>query len=531
MKVFVKNNLLLISICAVVVIGIAVFVVIIAANADAMPNNVQLAGGAAAVKTTPVRVIDGKEVSAAGYVNHGNEFYYPRGIAIAVEGIVVADSLSDRIQIIGDFDTTRIGNPGNNDISFAASGGHTDGFLEDAQFNRPSDVAITEDGDIIVCDSGNNAIRRISRDVVFTIAGGRGAGYQNGKQGDAMFNNPQSVAVCNSGLIYVADTLNHCIRVIDSDGSVSLFAGTPEQPGYADGKALETMFFEPHGLFISSTGVLYVADSANHAVRRIENGVVSTVAGGVKSGEASGYTDGGFLDGKNETARFNFPRDVFVMPNGDIFVADSMNHAVRLISDGNTLTILGNGLADRFHESAENIKLAKPSSVACDGDYLYISDSLNNAVLSIPLNDTVKSRRLLRYNMLAQTGITTESPYDYNGHIRLFVNGERIRYEHGSGRNAVHPWITPDRLFVPVINMFDALGAITLLDESTGTLIVEINELQTVLELNRDYFMERNVVIMPFDELGRLFPYSFEWFPEFSVIAVSDRINADKYHA
>jgi hypothetical protein len=115
-----KNNLLLVIVCTVTCIGIAGFVAFSVVNAATAPTDErQLTSGAVAVMTIPVEVIDGRNNVSV----HGDEFYYPRGIALAEGVLIVADSMSDRIQIISDMrgnsNIIRLGKPGNNNISYS----------------------------------------------------------------------------------------------------------------------------------------------------------------------------------------------------------------------------------------------------------------------------------------------------------------------------------------------------------------------------------------------------------------------------
>ena len=498
------------AVCAAAAVLITgVVAAVIALNRKPPDEAPALTGGTEAVLTSPARVINGMTSAEA----FEEEFYQPLGIALGADNkLYVADSMCDRIQVIHDGETVRYGNPGSSEISFADSGLLTDGSLADAHFKKPSSVALRGD-DIYVCDTGNNAVRRISGSTVRTVAGGLGAGYGNGREGEVLFNMPRSIAVAPDGTVYVSDTMNHCIRAIDADGNVTLFAGKPGQSGYNGGDLLEAMFFEPYGIAFGPDGALYVADSANHAIRKIHGGIVSTVAGhpGAMNGE---YPSGGMKDGDNANARFNFPADITVLPDGSIYAADMMNHSIRLIQNGVTRTVIGNGESGKYYSSIENLKLSKPSGITSDGTSLYISDTLNNAVVIVPITEQLKLGRPLRDELLEATGVNTATRYAYNGEIRLFVDGVRVRYDR------VKPWATADNIYVPISALFTAMGAGFELDNKNDKVTVIIEGETVVLELNRSYFILRGAAVMPLDEITRLFPYIIEWFPEFSVIAV-----------
>ena len=467
-------------------------------------------GEAEAVMTTQIAVFDGIWDAK----RYSDEFYYPIGVAMSSEGLIVADSVCDRIQIIDGLQNKRIGTPGEYGLSYFDSGALIDGYRENAMFMKPSDIAVAPDGTIIICDTGNHVIRRMDDTFVITIAGSGESGYMDGKEGESRLNSPRSVAVDKDGVIYVADTLNHCIRRIDLLGNVTLYAGTPGQSGFRDGELHQSQFYEPSGLYVTEDGTLYVADSANHSIRRIKDGLVYTVAG--EPGEIyRGYPLGGYIDGNNSDARFNFPRDVSMMPDGTLLVADSMNHAVRKITPDVTVTLVGGGTADQYYKSAENLKLTRPEGIYTDGETMYISDTLNNRVVAVPLTGRILQGRPSRETMLQTTGISTTSRYAYHGEIRVFIGNTRV----DMGR--VSPWNTDDHIFVPIRPLFEALGAEVTLNERTNILTIKIKEYETLLVLNNGYFILKGVAVTTAEEIIRLFPYTFEWFPEFNLIALN----------
>lgn len=168
-------------------------------------------------------------------------------------------------------------------------------------------------------------------------------GLVDGYFSQAEFKNPTS-AVNVDGYIYVTDTGNHCIRMVDIGArKVSSFTGgalntknSEELRGYMDSTKSMAQFNEPTGITADDEGTLYVADTGNNVIRMIKDGMVSTLAGNGKVG---------YSDGRGVDAQFNAPRDVFIM-NNELYVADSMNGAVRRVSkSGSVRTIVkANGL-------------------------------------------------------------------------------------------------------------------------------------------------------------------------------------------
>eukprot|EP00035_Acanthoeca_spectabilis_P028282 m.469900 g.469900 ORF g.469900 m.469900 type:complete len:290 (-) comp29217_c0_seq1:435-1304(-) len=153
--------------------------------------------------------------------------------------------------------------------------GYVDGPGDTAAFQRPHGLTLTPDGDIIIADRGGK-IRRVAIEdnTVTTVAGGQ-HGYRDGPATDARFSRPEDVAVDGAGVIWVADTFNHVIRRIDPDGMVSTVAGVPEKNGFRDGDATQALFSWPSGIAIEGDGCLLVADKGNQRIRRVEGlGVV-----------------------------------------------------------------------------------------------------------------------------------------------------------------------------------------------------------------------------------------------------------------
>jgi len=505
-----KTAIVATAIVLMLLFGISVYFIF--ASSDDEPD-IHFIGGTEAVAVTPIVYFDG----IYNPLHRLDELYAPMGLAVMGSYLVVADSMCDRIQILMNDVNERIGTPGRYGLSYMEAGAFVDGFREYTMFMKPAGVFVTHNDDILVADTGNHAIRMITGAFTVTIAGNGTSGFLDGFETEAMFNSPRAAVMCQDGYIYVADTLNHVLRRIDLDGNVTLFAGAPGAHGFADGSLTEVRFFQPSGLYLTANGILYVADSANHAIRRVDlnAGTVTTVAGqpGAQI-RFSHYFEGGFVDGLNTEARFNFPRDVALLPDGSILVADSLNHAIRMITPEGTRTLVGGGIAGRFYDSVENLRLTRPEGVATDGETLFISDTMNNRVLAVPLTERFLKGRPSRNQMLAETGLTVDSRFPFRGDVRVFWGDQRI----DMGR--VQPWISDDRIFVPIRPLFEALGAGVSLDELTGNLYITVDDTVTLLERDMGYFILRGIMVTTLSEITRLFPYTIEWFPELSLIAL-----------
>lgn len=209
--------------------------------------------------------------------------------------------------------------------------GYTDGPLLQARFNLPWSVVSYGDG-YLISDTGNNVIRRIEGDAVTTFAGrAKESGSADGKADAATFNRPTGLAVADDGTVYVADTGNHTIRAIDAEGNVTTFAGVAGAEGCENGTPAETRFCEPTGLFYKD-GALYVADSGNHRICVVTGGKVK-VAAGSASGEE------GDAEGEAMQAALSNPQQV-VKYKGALYIADTGNGCIKRLSDGKLVTIL-----------------------------------------------------------------------------------------------------------------------------------------------------------------------------------------------
>ena len=222
--------------------------------------------------------------------------------------------------------------------TFAGSGteGSDDGQGTTASFKSPWDVTVDSSGNVYVGDWYNQMIRKIdSSGNVITLAGSGNQGFTDGQGTAASFNGPIGVAVDSSGNVYVADINNHLIRKIDSLGNVTTLAGSGTQDS-DDGVGTSASFKFPRDVAVDSSGNVYVADTGNHLIRRIDStGNVTTLAGSGTSGS---------VDGEGTAASFNKPMGVAVDSSGNVYVADSLNHLIRRIdSSGNVTTLAGSG--------------------------------------------------------------------------------------------------------------------------------------------------------------------------------------------
>jgi sugar lactone lactonase YvrE len=247
-------------------------------------------------------------------------FRSPYGIAVDASGnLYISDSSNHKIRKI---DASGVV------TTFAGSGsaGNTNGTGVAASFHYPDGLALDAHGNLYVADSGNHQIRKIDPNgVVTTLAGSGSSGRVNASGTSATFNTPSGVAVDGSGNVYVADTNNNLIRKIDTTGAVTTFAGSGTYGNANDPVALNASFKAPAGVAVDANGNVFVADQYNNGIRKIDtSGAVTTLAG-----LASGTY--GSSDGQGSAAGFNAPFAVAVDMQGHVYVADTFNNSVRLI--------------------------------------------------------------------------------------------------------------------------------------------------------------------------------------------------------
>lgn len=259
--------------------------------------------------------------------------------------------------------------------------GSVDGLGGAARFNSPFGVAVGSDGTVYVSDSAAHIIRKITPSGnVTTFAGLAGvSGTTNGVGSAARFNGPNGLAIDSNNNLYVADTANHIIRKITPDGMVSTFAGSAGKPGNLDKTGTAASFRSPIGVTVDSAGNVYVADSGNDLIRKITPaGVVTTLAGLAQST--------GTNDGTNETARFSSPYNLAVDTNANLYVTDTFNHTIRKVtSDGVVTTLVGGaGIPGASDATGLAARFNFPIGILLDDQgNLYVSDFSNNSIRKI----------------------------------------------------------------------------------------------------------------------------------------------------
>jgi sugar lactone lactonase YvrE len=249
--------------------------------------------------------------------------------------------------------------------------GLRDGNAAQARFADPWGVARATDGTVYVADAGdNNRIRALRPDGTVATLAGSTEGFADGTGAAAMFNTPSGLALDRDGNLYVADTGNHAIRKVTPAGVVSTVAGDGT-PGFRDGVGAQARFDGPIGVAIGDDGRIYVADTYNDRIRVIaRDGAVTTLAGGERPGD---------VDGPGAVARFDTPTAVAVDAMNRVWVADLRNNAIRRITPRGEVSTIARALPED-----ERPPVHRPLSLALAHDgVLYVGEMYRGDIVQI----------------------------------------------------------------------------------------------------------------------------------------------------
>ena len=268
-----------------------------------------------------------------------------------------------------------------------ACAGSKDGTGAAARFNAPEGIAADAAGNLYVAEPASATIRKVTpQGTVSTLAGANGVlGFADGSAAAARFNMPSRLKADAGGNVYVTDTGNSVVRKISPAGATATLAGNGSC-GSADGSSTSAQFCNPKGIALDRHGSLWIADTGNHTVRRIDaDGKVTTVAG----------TPGvcGSTDGRGGLARFCSPQDVEVDEWDNVYVVDTGNSTIRMIKPGGDVTTLAGqaGQCGAADGSPTVSRLCAPSGIAVEGNDLYIADTGNATVRRINLDNVTST--------------------------------------------------------------------------------------------------------------------------------------------
>jgi len=300
------------------------------------------------------------------------------GLRGAIWGVAALTAVALAASFIWDWRTPERPDPGPPPaglparIESVAGDGHRgvrDGMRSGARFDDPFGIAVAADGTAFIADGGtSNRIRRVQPDGRVETFAGSLEGLKDGRGADARFHTPSGLAIDAEGALYVADTGNHAIRRIAPDGTVTTLAGSGEA-GFIDGPVAQARFHAPTGVAVDAAGRVYVADGFNDRIRVIDAGAVRTLAGDGRPG---------FVDGVGAQARFDTPGGLALGDDGALWIADTGNHAIRRIAPDGTTTTLA------LYGDEPDAAPVSPVSIAIDAQQrLYIGELAQGRVLQL----------------------------------------------------------------------------------------------------------------------------------------------------
>ena len=312
--------------------------------------------------------------------------YNPNGVTVDSAGnLYIGDSNNNRIRRVdasGNIST--IAGTGTN--GFNGDGG----AATSARLDFPSRLVVDSAGNLYFADENNHRIRRVDTSGNISTVAGTGAGGILGSFGgdggpatSAAFRFPKSVALDSAGNLYIADYNNHRIRKVDASGNISTIAGTGTFGFSGDGgQATAAMLYSPTGVTLDSAGNLYIADTNSHRIRKVDPaGIISTIAG---TGTPGFSGDGGPAN----AAQLNWPRIVALDGAGNLYITDSQNHRIRKVDASGTIsTVAGTGTGGFSGDGSAptSAQINAPRSIAVDSAsrYIYIADTSNNRIRRI----------------------------------------------------------------------------------------------------------------------------------------------------
>jgi len=355
------------------------------------------ASGVAGASTTASPVLQTLTYTATG---PGGSLYHPVGVSAFDGKVYVSNTGANVLAALANGSTTTVAG------SLSAYGEHGDGGQAvKATLFHPGGTAEDAKGDVFVADSGDNVIREITPSgVIRRIAGSgiAGLGYAGPSGFPATLSSldhPQNVAVNAQGDVFIADTYNNRVVKVTPQGKVVAVAGDGKA-GYSGDGGLGAFaeLNEPTGVAVDAKGNLYIADSANNVIRRVDakTGIITTVAGDYAADKADDGLGGFTGDGGPATsARLNAPQGVAVDGAGDLFIADTFDNAIREVTPAGVISTVVNSAAagggapaaggESSGAAPTASKLNTPYGVAIDPstDDLYVADTSNNEIAEI----------------------------------------------------------------------------------------------------------------------------------------------------
>jgi DNA-binding beta-propeller fold protein YncE len=353
--------------------------------------------GAAGASAATAPVLQTLTYTATG---PGGGLYRPVGVSAADGTVYVSDTGANVVAAVAGGATTALAG------TLTAFGEHGDGGpAASASLYHPGGSAVDAKGDVFIADSGDNTVREVTPAGVIRRAAGTGiaglgiAGPFGFPATLSSLDHPQNVAVNAAGDVFIADTYNNRVVKVTPQGKVVTVAGDGAAGYSGDGRlAAFAELNSPTGLAVDANGNLYIADSANNVIRRVDarTAIITTAAGDFAADKANDGLGGFSGDGGPATsAQLNDPQGLAVDGAGDLFIADTFNNAVREVTPAGTITTVVNAATatgatppaggESSGKAPTASKLNTPYGIAIDPatSNLYIADTDNSKIAEV----------------------------------------------------------------------------------------------------------------------------------------------------
>jgi sugar lactone lactonase YvrE len=316
----------------------------------------------------------------------------PAGIAVDDEGgLYVAESGANVVTYFEDHNVNTFA--GGDDDAEDEAGQGDGGSATGASLAEPVGIALSDYGDLYLADRYHSRVRRVTDDATMTPFAGNGGNGSSGDGGPATqaeLAEPHGVAVGPDGSVYISDSAANLIRKVTPDGTITTVVGTGDVGSGGDGgPATEAELNHPTGLAVGSDGTVYIADTGNNRIRRVDtNGIITTVAGTGEEGQTGDAVPA-------DTAALALPEGVAVHRTGDLYIADTGNDRIRRVdTDGIITTVAGVGTPGAGGDDGPAIEasLNGPRGIALTSDgTLHIADTGNNRIRRVDTDGTITS--------------------------------------------------------------------------------------------------------------------------------------------
>jgi sugar lactone lactonase YvrE len=319
-----------------------------------------------------------------------------------------------------------------------------DGPATSISLYQPRGIALDESGNLYIADTDNHRIRRVDTNgLIATVVGEGSPGFlgDGGPAASARLFFPFDIALDGAGNLYIADYYNHRIRKVDTNGIITTVAGNGSYGFSGDGgSATSASLYNPSGIAVDNTGTLYIADFYNNRIRKVDtNGLITTVAGNGSYGFSG--------DGVPATsASLYSPTSIAVDITGNLYIADKTNNRIRKVdTNGLITTVAGNGSYGFSGDGgpATSASLHSPSGIAVDAaGNLYIADQSNHRIRKVDMNGlitTVAGNGLSGFS--GDGGPATSAKLSYP--LGIAIDGEGYLYIADTYNNRIRRMVLP----------------------------------------------------------------------------------------